>query len=207
MVRDYQKKRSGGKGEGFKGHHDVRDSTPFDNEPMAHRMERKCIPLRHLEEKIQNAMKNVELEKEDEGDQEKNLDVDDKTEGVIGSSKGLLGNPGTILKEIGILKQQMQFFGKEVEQVSKIARGEHTLGQHINQLLEVIGNVEEVKNFKKKIPQLKAKYRVLEKVNSDNQGKVSRLEVKLGNMEKMFKQIADNNRKSLKAMEIMWEIF
>ena len=77
-------------------------------------------------------MKNVEPEKEDERDQEKNPDFDDKTKGVFGSSKGQFGNPGTILKEIGILKQQMQFFGKEVEQVSKQARGECTLGQHID---------------------------------------------------------------------------
>ena len=51
-----------------------------------------------------------------------------------------------------------------------------------------------------KIPQLEVKYRVLEKANSDNQGKVTRLEAKLNNIEKMTKKMANNNRKSLKAM-------
>ena len=84
--------------------------------------------------------------------------------------------------------------------MSKLARGEHTLGQHIDQLSKVIGNAKEVKNLMHKIPQLEAKYRVLEKANSANQGKVTRLEAKLNNIEKMFKQMEDNNSKSLKAM-------
>ena len=60
----------------------------------------------------------------------------------------------------------MQVFGKEVEQVSKIARVERKLGQHIENLFEVIRNVEEVKNLMHKIPQLEAKHRVLDKVIS-----------------------------------------
>lgn len=38
-----------------------------------------------------------------------------------------------------------------------MARGERTLGQHIDKLLEVIGNAEEVKNMMHKILVLEAK--------------------------------------------------
>ena len=55
-----------------------------------------------------------------------------------------------------------------MEQVSKIAQGERTLGQHIDRLLEVIGNAKEVKNVMHKIPQLEAKYMVLDKAISAN---------------------------------------
>ena len=51
-------------------------------------------------------------------------DLGDKAEGGLGSSKGLVGNPGSILKEIGILKHQMQLLGKEMEQLRKNSRGE-----------------------------------------------------------------------------------
>ena len=37
MVRDYQKKRSSGKGKGIKGHNDDRVLTPLDDEPLSHR--------------------------------------------------------------------------------------------------------------------------------------------------------------------------
>ena len=87
----------------------------------------------------------------------------DKVDGGRGSSKGIFGNPSSILKEIGILKHQMQLLGKEMEQLSKTSRGEKTLGQHIDKLLEVIGNVEEVKNVMHKIPLLEAKQRVKDK--------------------------------------------
>lgn len=112
-------------------------------------------------------MKNATLEREDYGDQEQNPDFG-RAKGEIGSTKGLLGNLESVLKEIGILKQKMQLIGKEVEQVSKLAKGEHTLGQHIDWLSEVIGNVEEVKNLMSKIPQIEANNKVLETANIDN---------------------------------------
>ena len=88
-----------------------------------------------------------------------------------------------------------------MEQVSKISRGECTLGQHIDRLLEVIGNVEEVKNIMHKIPQLDAKHRVLDKAINANQGKISKLEAKLGNLEKLFKQMTNNVGNLLKKFE------
>ena len=41
MIRGYQKKGSGGKGQGIKGHNDDRVSIPSDDEFLAHRMEMK----------------------------------------------------------------------------------------------------------------------------------------------------------------------
>ena len=74
-----------------------------------------------------------------------------------------------------------------MEKVNKTTKGEHTLGQHIDKLLEVIGNANEVKNLMHKIPLLEAKQRVMDKEISSIQGKVSKLETKLGNLEKLFK--------------------
>ena len=88
-----------------------------------------------------------------------------------------------------------------MEQVSKIAHGERALGQHIDRLLEVIGNAKEVKNLMHKIPHLEAKHRVLDNALNANQGKVSKLEAKLGNLEKLFKQMANNVGKLLKKFE------
>ena len=105
------------------------------------------------------------------------------------------------MKEIVFLNQQMQVFGKEVEQVGKIAKGEDTLGQHIYMILEVIENVEEVKNLIHKKPQLKAKHKVLDKAISATQGKMSKMEAKLGNLEKLFKQMANNVGNLLKLLE------
>ena len=53
--------------------------------------------------------------------------------------------------------------GKEIEQVSKIARGEHTLGQHIDRLSEVIGDEKQVENLMHKILVLETKLRVMDK--------------------------------------------
>ena len=68
-----------------------------------------------------------------------------------------------MLKEIGILKHQMQPLGKDMEQLSKTSKGERTLGQHIDKLSEVIGNAKEVKNLMHKIPLMEAKQRVMDK--------------------------------------------
>ena len=68
--------------------------------------------------------------------------------------KGLHGNSGDILKEIGVMKSQMQTLvrymqdlRKEVVHASKILCGKHTLGQHIDRLMEVVGSAEDVKNL------------------------------------------------------------
>lgn len=53
----------------------------------------------------------------------------------------------------------------EVMHASKIARGEHTLGQHIDRLMEVVGSAEDVKNLMMKILQLEAKKKALDKTS------------------------------------------
>lgn len=70
MVRDFQRNRNGGKGKEIKGQNYDRVSIPSDDEPLAHRMEIKRKYLRLQEERIQNSMKNVEPEIEEDGDQE-----------------------------------------------------------------------------------------------------------------------------------------
>ena len=65
--------------------------------------------------------------------------------------KGMYGNPGAILKEIGVMKSQIQSLGRdmqflmmEIENTGKIARGEHSLGQHIDMFMEMVGSTEDV---------------------------------------------------------------
>ena len=66
------------------------------------------------EKGVENSSKNMALEKEDYGGKdhspEHNMD-----EGEMGVTKGLMGHPGTILKEIGSLKQQMQVIFNKFE--------------------------------------------------------------------------------------------
>ena len=124
-----------------------------------------------------------------------------KTNGGRRASKGFFGNPGSMLKEIGILKHQMQLVGKEMDQLSKTSRGEQTLGQHIDKLSEVIGNAKEVKNLMQKIPLMEAKQRVMDKDICNIQGKVSKLETQLGNMEKQVKHLLDSVSKNGKKVE------
>ena len=64
------------------------------------------------------------------------------------------GNPGAILKEIGVMKSQIQTLGCEMQDlrrvvthVSKTTRDEHTIGQHIDRLLDVVGNAKDIKNL------------------------------------------------------------
>ena len=115
--------------------------------------------------------------------------------------KVLLSNPRSMLREIGILKHQMQQMGKEMEQISKTARGERTLGQHIHKLSEVIMNAEEVKNLMQKIPMMEAKQRVMDKDICNIQGRVSKLKTQLGNMENQVKQLLDSVSKNGKKVE------
>lgn len=72
---------------------------------------------------------------------------------------------------------------------SKIAHGERTLGQHIDRLMEVVGSAEDVKNLMMKIPQLEAKNKALDKDIIANQGKVTMMEAKISNLEKLIKKI------------------
>ena len=53
--------------------------------------------------------------------------------------------------------------------MSKNNRGEMTLGQHLDKLLDVIGNAKEVKNLMKRVPPLEVKNRAMEKIVKDMQ--------------------------------------
>ena len=57
----------------------------------------------------------------------------------------------------------MQALLKDIGKARKMAHGECTLGQHIDRLLEVIDNIEDVKNLMQKILQLEAKNRAMDK--------------------------------------------
>ena len=81
----------------------------------------------------------------------------DRVKGGSGSSKSLFGNLVSFQKEIGILKHKMLMLSKEMDQLSKKFREEWNLGQHIDKLLKVIGDVEEVKNLMHKIPVMEEK--------------------------------------------------
>ena len=91
---------------------------------------------------------------------------------------------------------------KEMDHLTKMAKGERTLGQHIDKLSKVIGNVEEVKNVLHKNLMMEAKQRVLDKDISSIQGKVSNLETRLGNMDKQLKKMVDSVTNFLKKNEV-----
>ena len=101
-----------------------------------------------------------------------------------------------------MLGRDMQALRKEVGHASKIARGEHTLGQHINRLLEVVRNAEDVKNLMQKIPKLKAKNRAMDKDFNADQGKITNMEAKMSNLEKVIKQLVENVSTLLKKFEM-----
>lgn len=96
----------------------------------------------------------------------------------------------------------MVLLNKEMDHLIKMARGERTLGQHIDKLSEVIGNAEEVKNLMHKIPMMEAKQRVMDKDISSIQGKVTKFETKLSNMDKQLKHLGDNMTNFLKKNEV-----
>ena len=118
----------------------------------------------------------------------------------MGVTKGTIGNLGSILKEVVNIKQQMQVICKDFEQISMMARGEHTLGQHIDRLLEVIGNVEEVKNLMKNVPMFEDKNIILEKANIDLKKWLKSLETRMDNIEKMIKKMVEQNSNILKTV-------
>ena len=87
------------------------------------------------------------------------MDCEDRFDVTPRSTKGMHGNLGEILKEIGVMKSQMQTLGRDMQDLrkkvvhaSKIICGEHTLGQHIDRLMEVVGSAEDLKNLMQKIP-------------------------------------------------------
>ena len=118
----------------------------------------------------------------------------------MGVTKGTIGNLGSILKEVVNIKQQMQVICKDFEQISMMARGEHTLGQHIDRLLEVIGNVEEVKNLMKNVPMFEDKNIILEKANIDLKKWLKSLETRMDNIETMIKKMVEQNSNILKTV-------
>ena len=52
--------------------------------------------------------------------------------------------------------------------VSKTARGERTLSQHIDRLMDVVGSAEDIKNLMQKISQLEAKNRAIDRDLNEN---------------------------------------
>lgn len=119
IVRDHFHKRSGGKGKGKACHYEWA-SPSSDDEPLAQRMGRKGKPQRRQED----TKKNEGFDNEECDEQGFMHGLEDKTVGGRRASKGFFSNPGSMLREIGILKHQMQLVGKEMEQLSKTARGE-----------------------------------------------------------------------------------
>lgn len=176
-----------------------RVSIPFNDKPLIQRMERKTKLASTQNEGEGNVPNEVDLGISRQGEQEHHLDHN-KEEVQKGFLKGNMGNPGSILKEIGTLKQKMQVISKDFGQLNKTARGERTLGQHIDRLSEVIGNAEEVKNLMKRLPPIESKNRNLELVNKDIQKRIESPEARVSNMEKTIKNLGDKNCNILKTM-------
>lgn len=117
-----------------------------------------------------------------------------------GHMKGVFGNPGEMRKDINIMKEQMQDIRREFEHLSKTNRGEKTLGQHLDRLSNVIGNVEEVKNLMKRVPPLEAKNRAIDQLVKDMQKKMEILENRVEGTENVLKELSDQSCSILKAM-------
>ena len=135
----------------------------------------------------------------DSQEQGLHADWEEKYEGSPRPMKGMFGNLGVILKEIGVMKSQiqslgrdMQFLKKEVEKTGKIAHGEHSLSQHIDRFMEMVGGTEDVKNMVQKISHLEAKNRAFDRDFNANQGKITMMEAKICNLEKLIKKMVDN---------------
>ncbi len=102
IVRDHFHKRSGGKGKGKACHYE-RVSPSSDNEPLAQWLGRKGKTQRRQED----TKKNEESNNEECDEQGIMYGLGDKTVGGRRASKGFFDNPGSMLREIGILKHQM----------------------------------------------------------------------------------------------------
>ena len=88
---------------GNRGQNGDRVLVSSDDEFIIHRMERKRKMMMAQEEGVDNIIKNMALDKEEYGGQEQ-LPNHNRDEGEMGFTKGLMGNPRTILKEVGNLK-------------------------------------------------------------------------------------------------------
>lgn len=141
----------------------------------------------------------MDLNRNKQGEQEEYFEHN-KEEDEQGFLKGIMGNPGSIMKDIGTLKQQMQDISRDFDQLSKTTKGERTLGQHIDRLSEVISNAEEVKNLMKCVPTIETKNRNLDQLSKDIQKIMDGLNARVSNMEKIVKKLADQNCIILKTM-------
>ena len=176
-----------GKVSGNRGKNVERDSIPFDDELLIKRMERKRKKEFSQDAGNDNDIKGVDLDRNKQEDYfEHNKEKDDQR-----FLKGILGNPGSLLKDIGTLKQKMQDISRDFDQLNRMVREERMLGQHIDKLFEVEGNVEEVKNLMKYVPPLEAKNRNLDHLGKDLQKRMDGLDTRVGNLEKMVKKLVD----------------
>lgn len=75
----------------------------------------------------------------------------------------------------------------EVVHAGKIVRGECTLGQHVDKIMEVVGSAEDVKNIMMKILQMEVKNRDVDRDIKVDQGKITKLEAKITSLEKLIK--------------------
>jgi len=156
IVQRHIKNRGGSKDKG-KGYQDDRESMHSNDEPLAQQLERKTnLVWGQVNKNAKKVKHDSDADYDEQGSKSEGCDSG------LGFSKGMIGNPGSI-KDIGILKHKMFLLNREMDQFSKISREEITLGQHIENLSEVIGNVEEVKKIMQKIPVMEAKQRVMDK--------------------------------------------
>lgn len=185
IDREHAKNRGGISGKG-KDRVVERDSLLLDDEPISKRLERKRKLSRPLHTKKVKPS-NEDSNSTDHGEEGSKSKGDVCAGKDFEPSKGLINNSSSIKKEIDILKHKMVLLNKEMEHLSKTARRERTLGQHIDKLSDVIGNAKEVKNLMHKIPVLEGKQKVMDRDISSIQGRLSKVETRLGNMGKHLK--------------------
>ena len=85
---------------------------PSNEEILIHRMERKKKATM-AQKGVENCSKDMDLKKEKLGE-DQSLD-NNRNEREMGVTKGIIGNPGAILKEVVNLKQKMQVMVKDFE--------------------------------------------------------------------------------------------
>ena len=191
LLRDY-KKKSENKGKRVKASPGKRASSSSDKDVThARNLDKNRHPSRHPDKELGGKRVSSDEESQEQGIPE---NWENRQDNTPRSMKGLHGNPGAILNKIGVMKSQIQPLGCDIQDlrrvvthVSKNARGERTLGQHIDRLLDVVGSAEDIKNLMQKVPDLEAKNRAYDSDISEVQGKVSLLEAKFCNIEKLIK--------------------
>lgn len=178
---------------------DSTPSIPSDDEPLIKRMEKKGKNPLYQGKMDAKGHEETDYERDnvggDEDDLTRNKGNDDQ-----GFLKGIFGNLGLMKKEISSLQLQMQDIVREFDQLNKTTRGERTLGQHIDKLSEVIGNVEEVKNLMKHVPPPEAKNRALDQLITDFQKNIDGLDNRVVSMEKTIKKLANQNCSIMKTV-------